>query len=172
MERMYYRNSLDTSGDCSLRGESAESAFIAIAKRKKLEYRKANVREQYDHIDWFITIDDREVSFDVKAMKKTSRHDARVRNDIVWVEYQNVSGNVGWLKGKADFIAFERENDYALVRRKDLLEFCEERIEKTMVYESSQALYKLYSRGGRKDVISMIRMDDVLYKLKSIIWRK
>lgn len=169
---MYYRNSLDISGDCSARGGDAENVFIAVAKRKKLDYRKANIKEQYSHIDWFLTIDGREVSFDVKAMKKSSRHDSRVRNDIVWVEYQNVSGNDGWLKGKADFIAFERENDYVLVRRKELLEYCDERIEKVIVHESSQALYKLYSRDGRKDVISMIRMDDVLYKLKSVIWRK
>jgi hypothetical protein len=132
---MYYRNYLDTSGDCSARGESAENAFIAIAKRKKLEYRKANVREQYKHIDWFLTIGGKEVSFDVKGMKKSSRNDSRIRDDIIWVEYQNVSGNDGWLKGEADFISFERENDYVIVGRKELLQFCDERIEKTMVYQ-------------------------------------
>jgi hypothetical protein len=173
MERMYYRNSLDKSGSCSLRGESAENAFIAAVKRKKFNYRKASVLEQYDHIDWFVEINDKIVSFDVKARKKTSRNNSKVKDDIVWVEYQNVSGNKGWLKGKADIIALERENDFVLVPRKDLLRYCDEVIEKTtVVHEASQALYKLYSRDGRKDIISMIRMDDVLYKLKSTILRK
>jgi penicillin-binding protein-related factor A (putative recombinase) len=169
---MYYQNFLDTSGECSTRGETAENGFVSVAKRKKLKYRKATIQEQYKHIDWFLTIDGKDISFDVKGMKKSSRKDFKVRNDIVWIEYKNVSGDNGWLMGKANIIAFERENDYVLVPRKELLEFCDKNIEKTIVRESSQALYKLYTRSGRKDVISMIYMDDVLHKMNSAVWKK
>ena len=170
---MYYRNSLDKYGECSARGENAENAFIAVVKRKKIKYRDATIKEQFDHIDYVLEIDGKEVFLDVKARKKISRFDKGPADDKVWVEFKNVSGKNGWLHGSSNIIVFEREKDYVLVSRKKLLEYCENNIDKTnVVSEASNALYKLYTRHGRKDIISMIKMEDLFLNMKPLIWKK
>jgi hypothetical protein len=170
---MYYRNSLDKYGECSARGENAENAFIAVVKRKKIKYRDATIKEQFDHIDYVLEIDGKEVFLDVKARKKISRYDKGTADDKVWVEFKNVSGKNGWLHGSSNIIVFEREKDYVLVSRKKLLEYCENNIDKTnVVSEASNALYKLYTRHGRKDIISMIKMEDLFLNMKPLIWKK
>ena len=41
-------------------------------------------------------------------MKKKNRWDNNFQDDIAWVEGTNVRGEPGWVKGKADYIVFER----------------------------------------------------------------
>lgn len=169
---MEYRNSLDKSGECSKNGKIAEDAFLALVKRKNCKFRKATIQEQFDHIDYILNTNNTDIAFDVKAMKKVSRSSNKVSNDLVWVEFQNVSGKNGWLYGKSQCIVFEREKDFVIVSRKSLLEFCEKNVEKKKVYNSHEAIYKIYTREGRKDIISMIRMDDLLKQLEPIFWKK
>jgi len=169
---MAYRNSLDKSGECSKNGKNAENAFLALVKTKKCEVREATLKEQFDHIDYVITKDNIEIAFDVKAMKKISRASNKFSSDLVWVEFKNVSGKDGWLYGKSQYIAFEREDDYVIVYRKKLLDFCEKNVKKEKVFYSKDALYKMYTRDGRKDIISIIRMDDLIGKLDPTFWKK
>lgn len=169
---MAYRNSLDRLGDCSRNGKNAEDAFLALVKTKKCEVREATLQEQFDHIDYIVTKNNTEITFDVKAMKKISRSSNKVSSDLVWIEFKNVSGKSGWLYGKSQYIAFEREEDYVIVLRKELLNFCEQNVKKEKVFYSKDALYKLYTRDGRKDVISIIRMDDLIKELSPIFWKK
>jgi hypothetical protein len=169
---MRYKNSLDISGECSKKGKKAEDAFLAIVKTKKCKVREANLQEQFDHIDYILTKNDTEIAFDVKAMKKISRSSSNVSSDLVWVEFKNVSGKDGWLYGKAQYIAFEREDDYVIVYRKKLLDFCENNVKKEKVCYSKDALYKMYTRDDRKDVISIIRMNDLIEKLDPTFWKK
>ena len=169
---MAYRNSLDKSGECSKNGKNAENAFLALVKTKKCEVREATLKEQFDHIDYVITKDNIEIAFDVKAMKKISRASNKFSSDLVWVEFKNVSGKDGWLYGKSQYIAFERENDYVIVYRKKLLDFCEKNVKKEKVFYSRDALYKMYTRDGRKDVISIIQMNDLIEKLDPTFWKK
>jgi hypothetical protein len=169
---MAYRNSLDRSGDCSRNGKNAEDAFLVLVKTKKCEVREATLQEQFDHIDYIVTKNNTEIAFDVKAMKKISRSSNKVSSDLVWVEFKNVSGKDGWLYGKSQYIAFERENDYVIVYRKKLLDFCEKNVKKEKVFYSRDALYKMYTRDGRKDVISIIQMNDLIKELSPIFWTK
>jgi hypothetical protein len=169
---MAYRNSLDRSGECSKNGKNAENAFLALVKTKKCEVREATLKEQFDHIDYVITKDNTEIAFDVKAMKKISRASNKFSSDLVWVEFKNVSGKDGWLYGKSQYIAFERENDYVIVYRKKLLDFCEKNVKREKVFYSRDALYKMYTRDGRKDVISIIQMNDLIEKLDPTFWKK
>jgi penicillin-binding protein-related factor A (putative recombinase) len=170
---MYYRNSFDKYGDCSARGESAENALIAVVKRKKIKYRNATIKEQFEHIDYILEVDGREIFLDVKSRKKVTRYDDNVIDDKIWVEFKNVSGNKGWLYGASDIIVFERKDDYVLVSRKKLLEYCDNKIDKTkIVSEARNALYKIYTRDGRRDAISMIEMDGLISSIKPTIWKK
>jgi hypothetical protein len=173
---MEYRNSLDKSGECSKNGKKAEDTFLAIVREKTYIHgaRQATLEEQFQHIDHvFKRSDGREIRVDTKAMKKVSRNDNKFRTDLVWVEFKNVNGNPGWLYGKADFISFERENDFVLVDRKKLSELCERLVNKNnRVDNAYDALYNSYTRAGRKDVLSQIKMDDVLNNTEHTLIKK
>jgi hypothetical protein len=90
----------------------------------------------------------------------------------LWIEFKNVLGNNGWLFGSADFIAFERQNDFVLVARKNLITLCEKIVKKEKVSNPIDALYKTFSRKTRKDELSLIKMDDILSSTKTFIWPK
>ena len=49
-----------------------------------------------------------------------------------------------------------------------------ERIVNTLVKvdKVSEALYSIYSRKGRRDEISLIKMKDILDNIKTTIWKK
>jgi len=79
------------------------------------------------------------IKFDVKGLKKTKR---------------------------SDFV-FETIDYWIIVDKNDLQEFIKNKIEKDWVY--SAALYKLYRRKGREDVITLVKTIDLMYLSSSII---
>ena len=156
-------------------GEIAEDLFVKTAESKGYEARKSSAKEDvWSHIDYYITNKQGNVkSFDVKSRKRTSRRDSDFNDEWVWVEFKNVRGYRGWLKGKADFIAFETKDTFLSVRRKELLELCEELVNlEDKVANSSQAKYKAYTRYGRKDVLSLIKLEDIRNRLQVWEWCK
>jgi hypothetical protein len=170
---MGYRNSFDYSGQNQISGECAESKFEKLANKKGLKVKKANKSQQFAHID-FILIDKKNTTHlvDVKARKKVSRTSSSFSDDLVWIEFKNVSGNEGWLYGASDFIAFERESDFVIVPRANLVNLCENLVTQKRVSVSSEALYSKYTRNGRKDELSLIKMQDILSRTKTYIWEK
>ena len=167
-----YINKYDKHGECSKNGNNAEQSFVKILKDKNCFERKATKQEQFDHIDYFAKKNGTRISFDVKARKKNSRNDSDVDDNLVWVEFKNVSGKNGWLYGKSTCIAFEREHDFVIVKRSLLLNFCENKVEKNKVSFSRDALYKQYTRDGRKDLLSIVKMQDIMKEIKFFIWKK
>jgi hypothetical protein len=150
------------------RGQKVEADFFKLLKKFDPKARKANREDQYRHIDFHSAFG----KIDVKARKKINRRDSEEQEELIWVEFKNVGGREGWLFGSADLIAFEREKDFLVVKRILLMGLCQslcntlKRVEK-----SGEALYKGYQRAGRKDLISMIKMSDLL-ALPHDIWRK
>jgi hypothetical protein len=141
------------------RGQSVEDAFKSIMDRKGITYREASRDEQFQHFDYVTSVG----TIDVKARKKINRSDDDEQDDLVWVEFKNTAGNAGWLTSDVDFIAFERKDDFVVVRRHALLELANEKCDLTnMVNRPSDALYKGYQRRGRLDLISIIKMQDIL----------
>lgn len=167
-----YINKYDSGGECFINGNNAENSFVKILKEKNCFEREATKQEQFDHIDYFAKKNGTRISFDVKARKKKSRNDSNVDDNLVWVEFKNVSGKNGWLYGKARCIAFERESDFVLVERSSLLNFCERKVEKKKALFSKDALYKQYTRDGRKDLLSIVRMEDIMREIEFFIWNK
>jgi hypothetical protein len=79
------------------------------------------------------------------------------------LEFANVRGNTGWLRSDVDYIAFERANDFLIVKRQLLLELAESLCDLVNITtQAKEALYKGYQRKGRADLISMIKMSDIL----------
>ena len=107
--------------------------------------------------------------FDVKGKKKVNRSDANSQDDIAWVEGTNVRGKPGWVKGKADYIVFERIDHWLLVNRQELLNHVQDKL-KEKGYETGKGVYQIYQREGRQDKITMVPFQDMeqLTKVKRI----
>ena len=176
-----YRNKFDKHGTCSVEGHSAENLFEEEAVLRKYIVRRATKQENmHDHIDMFMEglskSDSKpvEVSVDIKARKRVSRRDKKFNDDWVWIEMKNVQGKDGWLYGKANFIVFERENDFVLAPRKNIIELINSKVRFDLgfVDRAYQAKYQVYQRKGRRDQITQIKMSDIL-KLKNVTkWKK
>lgn len=158
-----YINQYDTNSECAKTGKSAEELFELFLKKTNRKYRPANLAEQYKHID-FVVYGKKEIKVDVKGPKKISRSNTTTDNDFIWVEFKNVRGDAGWLYGENDLIAFYREIDtsFYIVKTPELAQLCEELCDDKMVFRSSDALYHKYTRMGRKDVLSLIKFEDLL----------
>lgn len=108
------------------------------------------------HEHWDLSISGLRV--DVKGVKRVNRQ-GKKDDRFHWLEFKNVRGNKGWLYGKADIIAFECNDYWILVDRLTLVDWAEEVV--TMEH-AHYPLYKIKTRKGRKDIISLIKSDDLL----------
>lgn len=141
------------------RGQHIEQTFLPLLQKRDPNCRPSERHEQFRHIDYHSSFG----TIDVKARKRISRSDASEQDELVWVEFDNVQGRAGWLRGETNIIAFERKDDFILVKRKDLFNMASQKCDlDKKVSNSKDALYKGYQRKGRKDLISIIKMSDVL----------
>jgi hypothetical protein len=171
---MGFRSRYDYTGKCQEMGESAENIFESLAKEKKLNPVRTTRKQQIAHIDFILTAKNGVKYFvDVKARKRSARNNSKLSDDLIWIEFKNVAGNNGWLYGSADYIAFERENDFVIVSRANLVTLCERIVNlNSITKDPKDALYKLYTRTDRRDKICMIKMQDILDNIKTTIWKK
>tara|TARA_B110000305_G_C19461319_1_gene654578 strand:+ start:679 stop:1185 length:507 start_codon:yes stop_codon:yes gene_type:complete len=150
------------------RGQGVEAMFAKLLNERATEARAADLMEQFSHVDYVSDFG----KIDVKARKRVARKDDDVQDDLVWLEFKNVQGKFGWLYGKADWIAFERLLDFVLVKRHDLALMGEKLCDLgDRVAVGKDALYKGYQRRGRKDLLSIVKMTDVL-ALYHQLWAK
>ena len=119
-------------------------------------WRSTKDEDVKQHIDfWWDSPRKGVIGIDVKGLNKSSRKDKKYDDSIHWLEIQNVQGKDGWLKGKAEYIAFKTLNDIMFVKRDKLLEFALERIkDKEVVYDTPKECYVPYKRlkWGRDDL--------------------
>lgn len=143
----------------------SEKKFYDTCVSRNWSIEKAS-KHQDMHEHWDFKV--RDSLIDVKGPKKTSRHDACFNYNETWIELQNVRGQKGWLRGKADYIAFEHIDHFLIVNRQDLLNWCKNKIEtSSFVASPKEALYKLYRRKNRKDIISIIKIKDFQKDIKT-----
>ena len=119
-----------------------------------------NYQDMHEHWDVEGTLDGKLLKFDVKGMKKVNRWDNKKQDDIAWVEGTNVRGKPGWVKGKADYIVFERTDHWLLVQRQELLEHVESKL-KEKNFEKGKGVYQIYQREDRQDKITMVPFQDM-----------
>jgi len=140
-----------------LRGKDAEGRFASLVELKGwLTETTSRNTDIYDHIDLYMT---KKVSVDVKSTKRVTDHQ---NDNYHWVEIKNVHGKNGWLYGKADFFAFETVRYWILVSRKKLIKFVESNTIKEYVEDKKDAIYRLYTRNGRSDVITLVKSLDLM----------
>jgi hypothetical protein len=117
-------------------------------------------QDMQEHWDVQGTLDGQLLKFDVKGMKKVNRWDNKQQDDIAWVEGTNVRGKPGWVKGKADYIVFERTDHWLLVQRQELLEHVESKLKENN-FQKGKGVYQIYQREGRLDKITMVPFEDI-----------
>jgi hypothetical protein len=167
------RNRYDKKDSLEL-GRNAESLFARSAVKHGWIVEPApEDSNKNEHFDYIMIKDDRSLNVEVKSLKRMRRKDSEVQDEHIWIELHGVrKDDQGWLYGKADLIAFELKTSFRIVRRTDLLDLVEKLVDfNTKVEKSSQALYKLYSRSGRSDSLTIIKANDLL-KITSLEWTK
>lgn len=170
---MGYRNRFDHTGQNQKDSDFAEQKFKQLAEAKGFSVKDATRNQQLSHIDFFIQDKNKIIyTFDIKARKKINRTDVSTEDSLVWIEFKNVTGANGWLYGAADYIAFERENDFLIISRLNLVTLCERIVQNKKVTSAKDALYAKYTRSGRNDEISLIKMEDICHNMKTYIWQK
>ena len=154
----------DKDGACYAYGKGVEALLRSLFDAKGYETKSSTQEEdKYLHADFFFKgKDERWYSIDVKGMKKLNRSDEARQDEWAVVEFVNTHGYEGWAVKGAHIIAFERESDFVLIKRTDLLAFCEERVDKSVRASSAgDAQYICYSRPNRLDLIAMIKIEDL-----------
>lgn len=137
-------------------GKIVEQEFIDLVVKPKHKVVKPTDEQDIEE-HWDVEIDG--VKFDIKGVKKVNRGDEKVNYDIHWVELKNVNGDPGWLYGLADYIAFESKEEWLIVNREKLSDFIDNKLK--LVIVDKPELYKMYSRYGRYDVITLIPTSDL-----------
>ena len=163
------RNKYDKR-DCLEIGQRAEAVFARIAVQKGWKVTAAsNYANINDHWDLLIQKGTEGYRVDVKGMKRLSRRDSNVQDEWIWIELHGVrEHDRGWLyDGKAELMAFEKKGSFVIVKRDDLIKLVEQLVDlNTTIHSARAARYRVYSRPGRPDRITMIETE----KLKSIEW--
>ncbi len=140
-------------------GTDAEQRFVSIFTEHGHKVTKSSRKQDmYEHWDFLI---DGEHKIEVKSRKKSRRHDTRMNDNIIYVEFRNVSGHSGWIYGNADFIAFEQPIGFVIVRRTKLVLLVETLIKHD--WADRPTLYKIYKRRDRPDeCVGQIATSDLL----------
>jgi len=167
---MQSRRNIYDKKDCLEIGQKAEAVFAHLAAAKGWRVTAASSYANInDHWDLLIEKGSERYRVDVKGMKRLSRRDPDVQDKWIWIELHGVrERDRGWLyDGKAELIAFEKKRAFVVVKRADLIKLVEQLVDlSTTVHSARAARYKVYSRPGRPDRITLIETE----KLKSIEW--
>ena len=146
---------------CFKDGWDAEKRFInSYLTHIKYPTKQQDIYEHWDVQGVCIKISDKELKFDIKSSGKLREFNHKKPLKEVWVEGKNISGNDGWLRGKADYIAFEREQTWFIVNRKDLLELTITKLKENN-YKTGKGIYLISTRRGRKDKITQVPFTDM-----------
>lgn len=138
------------------KGRVPEKAFASIFNRTEPSTKEQDI---FEHFDLSIKVD-------VKGLKKINRSDEKPNEQFHYIEIKNVNGKVGWMYGKADFFAFETNDYWILVGKKQLQELIAEKCAKK---EKGRGIYQLRQREGRQDLITIVPTLDLCYISTEII---
>ena len=150
----------------SATGRVAETRFKRCAQHLGFSVRKSeNEDDMYLHIDYWLSKDgEGNWGVDVKGNNLP---------DEIWCEFKNVRGDKGWLYGGATIIAFDmpEEGGFSIVNRAELKEYCEQNVEEISVARKRNAYKKKYTRSGRSDVITKLKLEDLKLLPSYRVWK-
>ena len=158
-------------------GASAEEVFKHTAETyyKWDAIKTGFVEDVHDHVDFNMNQEGNPSwKVDVNARKALKRG-MPPQDAWVWIEAVTVKGTLGWLFGEADLIAFERENDFVLVKRVRLLSLVRDtfpNMEPSDLAPEEWPFNCWAQRKGRKDVIGLLSFETIFKNLNVTFWNK
>lgn len=172
MQSTNSRNRFDKKDSLEL-GNKAEELFILTAVKQGWKiWASTNDENIGEHWDFLIEKDDQKYKVEVKSEKRIQRNDRDSQSNFTWVELRNVRGKVGWLFGKADLIAFEKDGAFFFVKRLELLALVNQKVNLVARVKSAKdALYKIYTREDRKDKLTLLPNSDI-EPIKFMKWKR
>jgi len=173
MQSTNSRNRFDKKDSLEL-GEKAEGLFVEMARQTGWQISPSSKDENMDeHWDFHLSKEAENFKVEVKSAKRIHRNDSGIQFEYTWVEIHGVRPkDTGWLFGKADLIAFEKESSFIFVKRLDLLAVVNKKVNLfAKVRDPKDALYKIYTRDGRKDKLTLVRTSDI-EEIKFMEWKK
>lgn len=159
------------------KGKKKQSPFEEIATKKGYSpERLKSHRDNCKNVSHILKAKSKkgnllQLRVDLKKIKNKKQNE-----DWIWLEFKNGYGNPGWLHGDADFIIFERMDDFVVVNRKELVSWVGSsqkiRYDLPFVGLAKRAKYRIYRRPKTKEEVSQVELKE-LKKLKSFqIWKK
>jgi len=136
---------------CSVDGDNFESMFMDKVISLGLKFNKSTKQDDwYKHIDCYVN----GYGVDVKG----NRH-----LDTIWLEYSNVNGNKGWLRGEAQYIAMHiHELDcFSIYNRIDLLDFIESNVKEKTTNKGEYFKFYTREKWGKKDLVVKVKYSDI-----------
>ena len=136
---------------CKKQGKSFEEDFKSRIINAKLNYKKSTKEDDwYKHIDCYVN----GYGVDVKGNR---------RLETIWLEYTNVNGNKGWLKGDAMYIAMHitELDKFSIYKRKDLLNFIEKNTKEDTINKNEYFKFYTRKKWNKKDKIVKVKYNDI-----------
>lgn len=168
------RNRYDKKDSLEL-GQKAEDQFARLAVKQGFKITASSGRDNMDeHFDYVMERGGKTFKVDVKSRKRVARKEKETQDEYLWIELHGVrADDKGWLyAGHADLIAFELAKSFRIVDRLELIALVEKLVDfDAKVATPKDALYKVYSRKSRPDLLTMIRSED-LKSIRHGEWRK
>lgn len=155
---------------------TSDIIFKEIASINNIIYTKSSIdTDIYDHIDYYCKFDDKTFTIDIKSAKKFLNNDydyTKLLEDWVWVELKNVNGYNGWLFGKANYIVLVFLSELWFINRHKLVTFIKNNVNMKYVTNKNDAMYNLYKRLRRNDLLTLIQLKDIKNHLNPKIFQK
>ena len=160
-----------------LESEKKQSSFEEVASSKGYSPRKSNTSDLPSiNVSHILTGKSKSgspisIKVDLKKNKNKKKYE-----DWFWIEFRNSRGKPGWLHGDADFVIFDRSEDFIVANRKELLQWLNGskkiRYDLPFVNLAKRAKYRIYKREDKLEEITQISIKD-LKCLKSFqLWKK
>ncbi len=172
-----FQHKYDRSGKAKDIGDKAVVLIEKMADIRSYKVTKASKKEDCkDHFDYRFAKNGKELKIEVKAMKRVSRSQDDGQDEWIWIEFKNVAGDLGWVYGKADYVAFELQDSFIFVDRKGLAKLSEKIVDFNDIVKSPfEARRKCYRRKNRPDeLVAMIHINDIVSssEVKYHVWKK
>lgn len=140
----------------------SETLFADLAEQNGYACHKSNYYEdKYQHWDYEVSKNGKWALVEVKSNKEIQK------KGYTWLEFQTVDGRIGWMLGKADVIAIERDDCFELYHRETMREFAEKNMKGLNGFVFHQPenpvdiMYQRYRRPGRLDISIVVPFKDI-----------
>lgn len=158
------------SGNVLVTANKSEDNLIKCSDTLGLEFvRHANKSEDMNE-HWDLLFKNQcfsinynsEIKIDVKSQRKEKRG-GKLLKDYFIIEWKNVSGNDGWIYGKADCITYEYDGYFYIFNREELLDISHRLINfDKRVGTFLESKNCIYQRKNRNDQMSLVSISGLL----------